>query len=161
MSLYAIQKVYVSNLNTIVVRCPACSNTKIIPVTKLKGIKCTFKVVCICKEAFKVNIDYRRRYRKNISLLGKYKPLSDWCPSDWWGKMQLKNLSMTGVGFLVQGNHKISKNDKLLVNFILNDRHNSEIEKPVVVRNIEKNYIGCEFQALSPYEKALGFYLLV
>ena len=159
MSSSEPEKIYVSKFNTAVVSCPGCKRSQLFSVEQFKGIRYAIKVACSCKAVFHVSIDFRQKYRKELSLQGSYVPLAEAKREDW-GAIALKNLSMSGVGFVVHGKHRISKDDTLMVKFTLDDRPRSEIEKPVIVRNVQGNYLGCEFQALAPYEKTLGFYLL-
>jgi c-di-GMP-binding flagellar brake protein YcgR len=153
------EKIYVSKYNTALVRCPGCGRSQLYSVDQFKGVRYAIKVACSCKAVFHVKIDFRRKYRKEINLPGSYAPVSQAKRADW-GRIVLKNLSMTGVGFVIHGNHHIIREDALVVKFTLDDRPRSEIEKPVIVRNVQGNYLGCEFQSLAAYEKALGFYLL-
>lgn len=152
-----MQKVYVNQDNTAVIKCPACEGVKTIPVQQFKGTKHIIKIKCACQELFHAQLEFRKAYRKEIKLGGDYFHL----PSQQIaGKMRVLNISMSGLGFTVVGRHGIQVGQPLRVRFNLDDKHHSEIDKPAVVRLVKDNYIGCEFKNTGVPDKALGFYLM-
>ena len=105
-----------------------------------------------------VELEFRKAYRKDIKFSGDYVLLPDRNIS---GKMMVINISKTGVGFQVLGAVNIKEGSRLQVKFNLDDKHNSIIDKKVVVRLVKNNYVGCEFKDTTAHDKALGFYLMV
>ena len=65
-------KSYVRPDNTAVINCPQCKRQKEIKVEKFTGNKSRLKIKCACKKVFQVQLEYRKRYRKNTNLSGKY-----------------------------------------------------------------------------------------
>lgn len=153
-----ITKVYVNQEGIAVLKCPACEKVKQPRVDKFKGARHVLKVKCTCGELFLVNLEFRKAYRKEISLTGKYTLLPEKIHQ---GRMLVVNISKGGVGLQIPGIHKTQEGDKLLVNFVLDDVHSSDIEKKVVVRLVEGSFVGCEFVEASHHDKAIGFYLMV
>lgn len=153
-----ITKVYVSRAGVAVLKCPSCEKVKQSRVDKFKGARHVLKVRCTCGELFLVNLEFRTTYRKEISLTGKYTLLPEEIHQ---GRIIVVNISKGGVGLQIPGVHRLQQGEKLLVNFVLDDVHSSEIEKKVVVRLVEGNYVGCEFVEASNHDKAIGFYLMV
>jgi hypothetical protein len=96
-------------------------------------------------------------YRKATNLQGTYTNLTN--PDDR-GRMQVKNVSMGGVGFSSLGKHRIQKDDDLEVEFTLDDKHKSVLKRSVIARMVTAEFVGCEFSNPNEYNKALGFYLM-
>lgn len=159
MSLSKTEKIYVNEFDTAIVRCPGCGRSQLFSLEQFKGVSSAIKVACSCKAVFHGSIDFRRNDRKELTLQGRYFVLPE-IKEQGWGEIELKNLSMSGIGFVVHGDHRITKDDMLMVHFTLDDQPHSDIEKSVVVRNVRGNYLGCEFEPPAPNEKALGAYLL-
>lgn len=153
-----IEKVYVNQEGIAVLKCPACEKVKQTKVGKFKGARHILKVRCSCEEIFLVNLEFRKSYRKELSLQGKYILLPD---EVHHGRAQIVNISKSGIGLQIPGIHRLQEGEKLLVSFVLDDIHTSKIEKKVVVRLVNGNYVGCEFIEASNHDKAIGFYLMV
>ncbi len=73
--------------------------------------------------------------------------------------MQVRNISRSGVGFSISGKHNITIGQKALLNFRLDDKKQTVLTKKVIIKNVRKNTIGCEFINQSQIGKDLGFYL--
>ena len=75
--------------------------------------------------------------------------------------MLLRNISRSGIGFVVPTGHELNIGDKVEVMFTLDDEDQSRIERSAVVRRIaEGNYLGCEFTDFGHVDKDTGFYLM-
>jgi hypothetical protein len=153
-----VHKVYVNQEGIAVLKCPSCEAVKTTTVDKFKGSKHVLKVKCTCKQTFMVELEFRKAYRKDIKLAGDFYHLVNRSAR---GRMMVINISKTGIGFQVLGAVKIREGNELQVSFNLDDKHNSLIDKKVVVRLVKNNYIGCEFTEKTSHDKALGFYLMV
>lgn len=153
-----ITKVYVNQEGLAVLKCPSCEKVRNSKVDKFKGARHVLKVKCNCGEQFLVNLEFRKTYRKEINLSGKYTLLPEKVHQ---GTIVVVNMSKGGVGLQISGAHNTKEGDKLILNFALDDAHGSEIEKKVVVRLVQGNYLGCEFIEASSHDKAIGFYLMV
>ncbi|MBU0482420.1 MAG: PilZ domain-containing protein [Proteobacteria bacterium] len=152
------QKVYVNQEGVAVLKCPFCDAVKTTTVEKFKGSRHILKVKCTCKQNFMVELEFRKAYRKDIKLAGEYIYLAN---PGVRGRMLVVNISKTGIGFQTMGVGKIREGHELQIVFNLDDKHNSLIDKKVVVRLVNNNYIGCEFTETSVHDKAMGFYLMV
>ncbi|MDY6950320.1 MAG: PilZ domain-containing protein [Thermodesulfobacteriota bacterium] len=152
-----VQKVYVNPDNTAVIKCPHCDATKVVHVGKFKGSKRRLKIRCTCNASLAVTFEFRKAYRKETNLQGFYAKVR---PSQAPSKIQVKDLSMTGLRFVTASPHTLRKGDELIVKFTLDDRSRSKIEKKVVVRWIKDREIGCCFSESVQYDKVFGFYLM-
>ncbi len=76
------------------------------------------------------------------------------------GHMRVERLSLSGIGFRISKSHRIQVNDFMDIHFILDDIKKSMVERRIVVRSIQGNYIDADFYNPPPYAKKLGFYLM-
>ena len=151
------QKVFVREDGSTVIKCPFCSHARTVSVEKFKEKKKILKIKCSCRKSYLVSLELRKMYRKSTNLKGSYINNS---LNNEVGMMIVKDVSMGGIGFEAIGGNRIEKDHELKVTFTLDDTHSSVIMRQVVVRIVNKNYVGCEFTHAHEYNKALGFYLL-
>ncbi len=152
-----MQKAFVREDGTTVLKCPHCRHARTVSVAKIKEKKKVIKVKCSCQKSYSVSLELRKMYRKETSLKGSYVNLSQKNES---GLMIVKDVSMGGIGFQAVGGNRIKNEDELEVTFTLDDTHSSVIKKQVVVRIVRDQFVGCEYMHAQEYNKALGFYLL-
>ena len=152
-----VQKVDVNPDGTAVVNCPSCGTTKVVHVGKFKGPKRRIKIRCVCNSSLSVTFEFRKAYRKKTSLEGFYAKVR---PAQAPDKMEIKDLSMTGLRFVTTSSHALREGDEVMVKFTLDDKNRSKIEKKAVVRWVQDREVGCHFLESVQYDKALGFYLM-
>lgn len=152
-----IVKVFVRPDNSATIICPACNAARSASVGRYRHAKHSLKIRCQCNAVFKVQLDFRRFYRKQTSLSGTYKVINP--PGGGGGIIHIRNISHNGLGFLVSGIHHMQVGQTIQLEFRLNDKHQSRLNKQAKIRLIDKNYIGCQFINNNVVEKALGFYL--
>ncbi len=152
-----VQKAFVKTNDTASIRCPKCDLGKNIAVGRFRDVKHTLKTRCRCGCHFMVALDFRKHYRKPTKLPGFYTLTSP--PTNGEGKMQVRNISRSGVGFSVSGVHNITVGQQAVLNFTLDNKKQTKLVKKVVIRAIRDNFIGCEFLDQTQIGKDLGFYL--
>lgn len=152
----ATTKAYVRANNTATIVCPKCGTAKTISTQQIKNRRHKFKIRCRCQHVFDVLIDFRRHYRKSISLTGNYLILRN---GQGGGVMHICNISLSGIGFTVSGLHPLRKNQLIGVDFQLNDKKLTVVKKKALVVNVVNNQIGCQFETGVATEKGLGFFL--
>ncbi len=150
-------KIYVHENNSATLICPGCGAIKHISADKFKHGRHTIKVQCRCQQTFNVQFDFRRHYRKPVSLPGTYEIIS--AGGVGGGIIHLNNLSRGGVGFTVSGLHRIEPKQTLQIEFQLNDKKKTTIKKKALVKSVQQNLVGCQFEADVEMEKDLGFFL--
>ena len=151
-------KVLVKKGMTAVVSCPACHRTCTMQVAPYRAEgKRNIRARCSCNTIFSVVLEYRQFPRKKVRLLGKAVNLSHHKTSR---AMIINNISMGGVGFSPFEKHRMQKDDRLQLSFILDDSQNTTIEADAIVRNAGRDYVGCEFSNIQNFRAPLGFYLL-
>lgn len=176
-----MQKVYLNDNNTITVSCPRCQKTKdidAIPFLKSKGlVKLNFRFKCEycdcghidCKECKEANcasgntnmiaIDRRKFYRKKVNLPGfflgeKGKRFS----------IRVLDLSRTGLRAKILTPNTFQVDQKLQVQFTLDDAKETNVQKYIVVRKTDGKVVDGEFTDSDAYDKndkAIGFYLMM
>jgi hypothetical protein len=148
-------RAYVSDNGLAAITCPHCGLTKQVTVAQYRGRHQTLKVRCRCKQSFATQLDFRQSHRKRTDLSGFYQILDD----KSGGIASIRDISKDGIGFTVSGIHNLKVGQKIKLDFSLDDRKQTPLQKQAVVRAVHKNRIGCEFTAMQAFEKDLGFYL--
>jgi hypothetical protein len=139
-----------------------------ISVEKYAGRKHFLTVNCPCGITYGVNLNFRKYYRKDVSIGGYYTTEESDVGSTDSGNVptvpincRIKNISMGGLGFTGLSTVRVQIGDTLKVKFTLDKVPPEIVEKEVIVRTIQDNYIGCEFTQESGYsDRTLGFYLM-
>ena len=149
-------KVFVGKGGQAGITCPYCQKHHLVSVEKFKGAKRIFVTKCSCQERFKIELNLRQFHRKAVELTGKFLNVST--RSSKWYAMMVIDLSLNGIGFKTMGSTDIEEGHQLRVQFTLDNKRATEIEREVTVVNIRKNHYGCQFLH-KDYEKELGFYL--
>ena len=152
-------KIYVRPDDTAVISCPHCSRQKTAPVGSYKGSKSQIKIKCGCKNVFTVDLEFRKKIRKETNLRGKFTNHSQ---KNSRGDIIVKNLSMGGLEFSTMDIDKFKIGDEVTVSFILDNEDKTTIKKELIVRDIRENTIGCEFEKSTQYapDGSLGFYIM-
>ena len=162
-----IQNLNVRKDKQVTLSCPDCLLVREISVDKYMGRKHFLKVNCPCGTTYGVNLNFRKHYRKQVSIGGYYtyddivSVVKTGSTSSVPINCRIKNISMGGLGFAALDRMKTQLGDTLKVIFTLDKVPPETIEKEVVVRFINDNYIGCEFSEESGFsDRTLGFYLM-
>jgi hypothetical protein len=147
--------IYLDDTNRVSIICPSCGLEQNIDTAKFKNTEKKLEGKCSCGEPYQFNIEFRKRYRKDVSLPGEYMfPGIE--PKD---NIIIRELSFTGIQFEGLMPHKILKDDLLEVNFKLDNRLKSNIRKLVRVIWVREHIIGAQFIETNLYEEELKSYL--
>ena len=163
MSTDTPQKIFLSDQDTASFICPKCHATKEANVVKYKKMatSVTLKVKCPCGNSFSVTLERRKHYRKETKFSGKF-IFSSLFGDDQKGPMTVLDISKGGLKFKTLSKPIFQKDDIIEVEFNLDNKNRTLIQKQVVVRNIKDNFVNAEFCSFDPNDsgdKALGFYL--
>ncbi len=145
---------YTKNQTTIV--CPSCDFKKKIDATPYKTVNRALEVKCICGEAFKCVIEFRKCYRKKVNLSGEH--FSE--KTRKRGILRVEEISMGGLRFSSLDPHNLGKGDILEVNFQLDDPNKTEIIKRAVVLRVKDLMVAIKFTDKNEWDKQLGFYMM-
>jgi hypothetical protein len=150
------QKSFVQSGDEATIVCPQCNSAKIIAVRQFRQRLHMLKVKCRCGYSFKVQLEFRRHYRKPTDLSGLYDPLP---PAIGGGKAKVINLSLSGACFELRGVHDLKIGQKGVLVFSLDNKKETVLTKNIHIKTVTGNRIGGEFFEDQAYEKELGFYL--
>jgi hypothetical protein len=154
-------KAFVRPDHTAIISCPYCNCKKEIPVEKFKGNKFCLKIKCSCKEVYTLNLEFRKKVRKDVKLQGKFTNHSQ---KNIRGDLVVKNLSLGGLEFSTMEIDSFKNGDEVTVSFKLDNDNRTTIKKEVTVCSVRKQSysVGCEFTRSSDIalDKDLGFYLM-
>jgi len=156
-----IKTVYISQTNHVTFTCPECEATKTVDVTRYAQMDQTVKVKskCSCGNTWTSVLEKRKVYRKGVSLLGTFTHIVDNNPVTK-GSMEVTDISAGGLKIKMLEPVDLRMNDKLRVEFKLDDPRQTPISKDVLVKNIDGVYIGLAFSRAETDDPALGFYLM-
>ena len=150
-------KSYVRGDDTAVLTCPHCNQQKVILANAYIGYKHKLKVKCFCKQRFIAHLEFRKHVRKQAIMRGNYSNHSHECSS---GNLIIKDISLGGLSFTTLDIENFKVGDEFRVTFNIDDEHQTEISKDVIVRNIRQRIAGCQFdKAEDVYGGPLGYYI--
>lgn len=163
----ASAEVFVNQEGMALFNCPHCGKMKHVSVAKFKDVKHSLQVKCSCNKTFHVDLNFRKRFRKKTDLNGFFAKINKGKAVHHAGKNEsnckIVNISLGGIGLQILEEQKITAGDELAIDFTLDNKQKSEINRTVVVRHVgEGGYVGGEFNDSDDrtYEKTLGFYLM-
>ena len=139
-----------------VLTCPQCQKRQQKSLGGYVGVAHHLRVKCGCGAVFPILLELRASYRKQTRLPGTYLKRT----SQLSGKIDIVNLSLTGIGFVTTMVHPLHVGDEIMLEFRLDDPQHSVLRKYAVVKHVRGYAVGATFCHLSAYEKELGFYLL-
>lgn len=155
------QNVFISRNNTATFRCPQCGKTKTSDVSQYANIdkKITVTCTCVCGHQFRCRLEKRKQYRKGANLPGRFTLMGQTGPDDT-GVVTVVDLSTTGLKLKMNAPRDFPIGATLLVEFRLDDRKRTPMQKRVIVRNVNGLNVGAAFHPNEPEDPALGFYLM-
>lgn len=156
-----IEKVFITSNNTATFVCPQCGNVTTANVAKFAATdkRITVKARCSCGHNFTVSLEKRRQYRKSTDLPGNYYHLRGNGDEDK-GIMRVVDISSTGLKLKLNVARPFDIGDRLRVEFHLDDKRRTFLEKKVIVRNVKQNLVGTAFAPGEAEDPSLGFYLM-
>ncbi len=156
-----VEKVYITNENKATFICPLCEKTKTVDVSKYAQMDQTVKVKskCACGHKWTAVLEKRKQYRKGANLSGIYKYMVDGREMDR-GTMKVVDLSAGGVKLKLEVKRPFIVGDTLQIEFKLDDKKKTVIQKTVVIRNVSELFYGAAFKDADTYDPVLGFYLM-
>jgi len=150
-----MQKVYVDDTNQATIICPKCGLKKNADVTNFKDTHKSLKAKCRCGEVFRVDLEFRKYYRKKVRLHGEYFVQG----KDEKGEINIEDISLGGIRFASLKPHYISRNDTVELKFTLDNPMRTEIQKLIKIKWIIDRNVGAEYIDPKSLGKDLGFYL--
>jgi hypothetical protein len=174
-----MKSIYVNSENKATIACPGCGREKMIDASKFMErdgpVKIKYKFKCDhCARKLKkssdlkpddmpahtsiVVLERRKFYRKKVQIPGMF--------VDSRGKKEvivITDLSRTGLKFKLKSPWPFQLEDKISVEFNLDNTPKTFIQKASVIKKIDDLMISVEFSSSHTYsesDKAIGFYLM-
>ena len=148
-------KFYVDENNQARIVCHKCGINKNLDVTKFKDTHKRLKAKCRCGEVFRLTLDFRRHYRKNVRLAGEYFVQE----KDEKGEILIEDISMTGINFATLKPHNFSKDDTVELKFTLDNPIKTSVQKLAKIIWITDHAVGARFKDPKSLDRDFGFYL--
>ena len=134
--------------------CPSCGFSKEVNVFKTDIARKKTKAKCKCKHTFEFIVEIRTLYRKEVTLTGQCEHIK----SHKRDVIQIKDLSLNGIGFEHPSPIDIIIGDRLKIAFRLDNESKSKINLLAEVTRMKGHFIGARF--IGPVQgPTLGFYL--
>ena len=146
---------YVDSSQQVTITCPRCGLSKTLDASPFKAASKELAVNCKCGQRFTCHLEFRRAYRKKVSLKGHYRDVT----SGDDGDMTVEDISIGGVGFSTLAAHDIRKGDTVEVVFRLDTPRQPRIERIIEVAVVKHRFIGGSFKD-GRRDADLGFYLM-
>jgi hypothetical protein len=148
---------YITEQDSATFVCPDCRKAKMADIAKFKLLErhIRFKCKCICGHIYSTTLERRKNFRKEVTLKGRY----EYNMQKERGTLTVGNISMGGIKFKLGVNGSFNVNDKIWVEFRLDDNQRSPIRREVIVKWIKGLMVGAQFVSTDQYD-GLGFYLL-
>ena len=152
----SIKKLFVSPENKVQIVCPNCDFSNNLSVLKFRNRKHLLKIKCKCGHFFKVQLEFRKYFRKETDLYGICE--LDGAGPDGWN-VSINNVSLGGACLEFQGTHHFKVGEEGILRFFLDDQNQTFLNRPIVIRSVGRDQITCQFFGENEFQKDLGFYL--
>jgi len=150
-------KIYVID-NKAVLICPYCGHWRTIVADPFRGEKHKLKVKCFCQKTFKVFLEFRKKVRKKIFLKGTY---IDHSQKGSRCDITILDISVIGLAFSSLDAPTLRVDDELGIEFSLDFKKGTDVNRDVTVRNINQTRVGCEFELSGgAFDEPLGKYVM-
>ncbi len=156
MGIQNLPKEFVTSDKHVLIACPKCDFSKFISVTQFRQHKYLIKIKCKCGHSFRMHIEYRRHFRKKTRIEGQYN-LNGALTDSW--RVTIVDISLGGACLELSGANGVKVGEQGTLRFVLDDQKDTSLIKPVIIKSVSNNRIGCQFSEEKDFEKALGFYL--
>jgi PilZ domain len=135
--------------------CDQCQSTIVLTLEKMADLP--VEMPCTCGNKIQVNADGRKFPRRAVNLLGHYvKP-----ENGETGTIVIDNISFGGLRFHTKDDtHSIAHDDRLQLQFTLDDEAQSVVSKKISVRYVLWNTVGAQFIDTANFDQHLAAYLM-
>lgn len=137
-------KVFMALDNSVTYICPKCGVAESSNATQYKEIETAVRIKHVCKKCghrYGVILERRQFYRKQTDLPGVYYTSE----STKGQPVLIKDLSRNGVKFELQSEWNLNVDDRLFLEFGLENNPGLIVRKEIMVRIILGHTVGAEF----------------
>lgn len=157
------KRAFINKDNQATFVCPSCGDARIIDVSKYLAIdkSVRFKRKCRCGQTTLFILERRRFYRKPVEIKGTCQIIKN----NSRVSVCIRDISRSGLKIELLEDAALDVGDKLFVEFRLDNKQRTLIQREVVVREKSGLIIGAEIASRDPnnpidkaYDLAIGFY---
>ena len=155
------KKAFVNAENKARITCPECGKVFMIDASQYIGNEraVRFKAKCPCGNPFGVLLERRQLFRKGTKLMGEVYLRN--APRRK-NVVEILDISQNGLKLTLPPDINLKVDDRIVVEFQLDDAQKSAIKKTVIVRNIIVTSVtgglaGCEFTQASQYDQVAKY----
>ena len=140
--------------------CPACNNGVIKHLGKFSQSQTAIRLKCRCKcgHVYGALVERRRFFRKPVNLMGTYF-YSEGENNPRKGLIKILDISQSGLQFSLNSMPEFKVGDRIIVEFRMDDREQSQIREMGTVKDIRSNKVGLQFDSVDPKD-GLGLNLI-
>jgi hypothetical protein len=146
------------------IRCPHCSRQETVGPPVFAKLGAVLKVTCPCGDSFRILRELRHAFRKAVRLDGLFaqnvSDLNKMAVVNVWGPMVVTNLSKSGLSFTAEKAGLLKPGDRVHLRFYLDNSSKTLIKKPALVKSVQGDTVGCQFEGTDRHDVTLGFYFL-
>ena len=156
----AVIRIYLNEERQGVVTCGHCGVKRAINMANYTN-ECLgnkpLKVKCnTCNKVFHVKFNLRHYHRIDVAFPGK---LSRVHAAKALDEVTITSLSLGGVGFTINANLAIKCADIYSIQFQLDDEERSVICEEILIKRVDRRFVGAEFYHSEKYSHELDFYI--
>lgn len=74
--------------------------------------------------------------------------------------MTVIDISRTGLKLQISGKHNLKNGDWIEVEFRLDNKVRTQINRIVNIKNVDGQYVGASFREVKSFDPVIGFYML-
>lgn len=157
------KKAFINKNNQATFVCPSCGSAKVVDVTQFLATKkpVHFKRKCRCGAITPFLLERRQFYRKPVDIEGICRVLKNNAQLS----VRIRDLSRSGLKIDLLEEDELEIGDKLFVEFRLDNKQRTLIQREVIIRKMFGSSLGTEFTSRDPnnpidkaYDLAIGFY---
>ena len=124
-----------------VITCPSCKKSKNVSAARFRKRDKTIELRCDCNYEYILHFDFPKTPKSTSECsVAKFKNMSK---ATRWDRMSIKNLTTHSIDFSTRSSQKITKGDRLLVDYI--DFNRSSIQRRAIVKLVRGKNIRCFF----------------
>lgn len=149
-------KIFPTAHDEVHIMCPNCGRHETKKASDYRrSNKISSLYACECGNSFQIFIEYRKYSRKEGKFWGSCKTADN-----KETEIRIINISRNGVGFIMTNPLEVSVGETLHIAFIFKDTKRSLVSKKIIVRRIENDLIGAEFEKhIDETDRELAFFL--
>ena len=150
--------------------CPRCGQRELIDISQqiIQNQSAQINWRCECGHFLQSDLERRNHKRKNVKFRGRYQYSNEVQIEPGVvagkivgkGKMTVTDLSLSGLKVKLKKKEDFKIDDRLLVEFHLNDYKKTFVRKNATIKNIQNRLVGGAFSRFESNSRDIGFYLL-